>query len=122
MSLRLAVARHSGLAETELDGVGRRGPAGLDERRETALALVDRFLSRPADIDGDLAERVRRHFSPAEIVELLCDAAKWSTQKTLVALRIDDALGDGDGDGDDGPAFFDFDDDGEVAWVSRRLR
>lgn len=117
MSIRLAVARHSGLSEDDVAHVGRRGESGLDERTDVALRLVDRFLARPADIDDGLRSEALAHFSPAEIVELLCDAAKWSTQKAHVAMRIDDDLSS---DGE--PIFFDFDEDGEVAWMDAELR
>ncbi|MEQ8718786.1 MAG: hypothetical protein RIE08_14335 [Acidimicrobiales bacterium] len=117
MSIRLAVARHSGLSEDEVATVQRRGESGLDARTDVALRLADRFLSRPADIDDELRAEVFGHFTPAEVVELLCDIAKWSTQKAHVTLRVDDDLSrDGE------PIFFDFDDDGEVAWMAPELR
>lgn len=117
MSIRLAVARHSGLGEDQVATVGRDGDSGLDARTDVALRLADRFLSRPADIDDALRAEVFAYFSPAEVVELLCDIAKWSTQKAHVTLRIDDDLSrDGE------PIFFDFDEDGEVAWMGPDLR
>jgi AhpD family alkylhydroperoxidase len=57
----------------------------LSDRHKAALRLADAMiLGTPVD-----RTEVRRHFSEAEIAELLLDVVKWSVQKALVALRIE---------------------------------
>jgi alkylhydroperoxidase family enzyme len=69
--------------------VARSGPAGLDERRRTALALADAFVTDPARLGDGLRRRVLDQLSEREAVELLFDVIAWSQQKVLVSLSLD---------------------------------
>ncbi|WZH52463.1 MAG: hypothetical protein PIR53_00330 [Nocardioides alkalitolerans] len=61
----------------------------LPDRAKAALRLTDAVILDPASAGPDLRAEVRRHFSEAEIAELLLDVVKWSQQKASVALRIE---------------------------------
>ncbi len=50
-----------------------------------ATALID----DPAGIAAELRERLHRHFTRDQIVELALDTMKWSYQKVAVALGTD---------------------------------
>lgn len=89
MSLRLAVARQSGLDETTADKVGRYDIGDLPEEHEVALRLADALMTMPGDISPALHRQLRRHFRPEQLLELTVDVMKWNYQKVSVALGID---------------------------------
>ena len=82
----------------------------LPDRQKVALRLTDAYVTWPGGIDERLRTDVLAHFSPAEVVELLLDISKWSTQKVPVALGLDASINPG------GLALFDFDASGKVCW------
>lgn len=82
----------------------------LPESQKVALRLADAYISYPKAIDPVLRRQVLEHFTAAQVVELLLDISKWSTQKVPVALRTDGEINPG------GLALFDFDDAGNVTW------
>jgi len=88
-SLRWSDARDEGFDEAVDLAIDRYEDSTLAERHKVALRLVDAYLTRPGAIDEKLAAEVRATFTPREIVELVLDLSKWSTQKVHVALRID---------------------------------
>ena len=47
---------------------------------------------RPGDLEPAIVAELRRHFSPAEQLELTLDVMEWSYQKVIVALGIDDEV------------------------------
>jgi hypothetical protein len=110
MSLRLGVARQHGVDETMAAKVDRYESSDLPAHQKVALRLTDAFVSAPGEIDPGLAAEVRLHFTPAQIVELMLDISKWSTQKVPVALGLDGEVNPG------GLALFDFGTDGKVMW------
>ncbi|WP_447643387.1 carboxymuconolactone decarboxylase family protein [Nocardioides zeae] len=61
----------------------------LPDRLKAALRLTDAVILDPAAAGPELRAEVRRHFSEAEVAELLLDVVKWSQQKASVALRIE---------------------------------
>ena len=81
--------RDEGFDEAVDLAIDRYEDSTLAERHKVALRLADAYLTRPGAIDEELAAEVRATFTPREIVELVLDLSKWSTQKVHVALRID---------------------------------
>ena len=67
-------------------------------------------MTWPKGISAELREQAHQHFSEAELVELVLDISKWSTQKVPVALGLDMEINPG------GLALFDFDAAGKVVW------
>ena len=110
MSLRLGVARDAGLDESMAAKIDHYEDSDLPEHQKVALRLTDAFVTAPGAISDELREQVRSHFTEAQIVELMLDMSKWSTQKLPVALGTDDPI-----DGDR-LSLFDFDDGGAVLW------
>ncbi len=53
-------------------------------------------MSQPGGIPADVVAELRRHFSPAELLELTLDVMKWNYQKVPVALGIDDEVRPGE--------------------------
>ena len=68
----------------------------LSSRHRAALALADAEMSQPGGIPADVVTELRRHFSPAELLELTLDVMKWNYQKVPVALGIDDEVRPGE--------------------------
>jgi hypothetical protein len=105
MGLRLAVARQQGFDETEAEKIDHYSDSDLTVRQQLALRLTDTFVTYPS-VDAGLRDELRAQFTPAELVELVLDASKWSTQKISVSLGLDapvlpgglvELLFDGDG-------------------------
>ena len=55
-----------------------------------ALRLCDAMILDPASADAALKAELERHFSAEQIAEICLDVVKWSQQKALVALRIEE--------------------------------
>ncbi len=55
-----------------------------------ALRLCDAMILDPASADAALKAELERHFSAEQIAEICLDVMKWSQQKALVALRIEE--------------------------------
>lgn len=110
MSLRLGVARRSGLDDTMAAKVDDYEASDIPEHQKVALRLADAYLRWPGGIDEPLRRQVFAHFTPAQAVEILLDVSKWSTQKLPVALGLDAPVNP------DGLALFDFDNEGRVIW------
>jgi alkylhydroperoxidase family enzyme len=88
-SFRSEVALQNGMDAAMDAKVDRYESSDLDERTKVALRLTDAMIMAPGDISEELREQVRRQFSDAEVVELVMDIVKWSYQKALVALRLE---------------------------------
>ena len=69
---------------------------GLEADHRAAVALADALMTRPGDIDESLVAELRRHFSPAQLLELTLDVMKWNAQKATVALGVDDEVRPGE--------------------------
>ena len=67
----------------------RDGGPDLTPEHVLGLELADVLLSDPAGVSADLRERLARHFSREQIIELALDVMKWSYQKVPVALGLD---------------------------------
>lgn len=110
MSLRLGVARDAGLDETMAEKIDYYEESDLPEHQKVALRLTDAFVNSPGAISAKLREEVRHYFTEAQIVELMLDMSKWSTQKLSVALGTDEPIDS------ERLSLFDFDDGGGVVW------
>jgi alkylhydroperoxidase family enzyme len=80
----------------------------LTERQRTALALADAVIWQPTALDDDLVERIRRHLSEAEIVEIVLDLVRNAANKIAVSLGGDEAVVT------DGVEYYDVDATGDV--------
>ena len=94
-SLRLQAAVQAGLDEAAVAQVDHYSHSDLGEAGKLALQLAEAMLASPVTIDPQLRAGLRAHFSDAELTELILDIVKWSQQKILVALRLDEPLGEG---------------------------
>lgn len=114
-TLRLADAAREGADDVLLASIDRYEDSDFDERRKTALRIVDAVIWRPTQMSDDLVEEAHAHFTDAELAELLVDITKWSTQKIHVTLGTDGA--DRLPVNDRGVSYFSFDTTGRVASV-----
>jgi hypothetical protein len=92
--VRLAVAGQRVVDEERAAQVG--APDELDPRHAAAIALADAMMTRPVDLPDQLVTELRRHYSPAELLELTLDVMKWNAQKPAVALGVDDEVRPGE--------------------------
>ena len=67
----------------------------LAPSHRAALRLADAMILTPGAVDPGLRNELRAHFTPPQIAEMCLDIVKFSVQKTLVALRIDEPVGAG---------------------------
>ena len=83
-------------------------PTELSDRHAVALAFVDAIITQPTDLDAALVAKLRAHFSPAEIHEMLHDVVRNSANKFAVAVGGDAAVVD------EGFEYYDIDAEGDV--------
>ena len=67
-------------------------PTELSDRHAVALRFVDVMVTQPTDLDDATADRLRAHFSTAELHELIHDVVRNSTNKFAVAVGGDEAV------------------------------
>ncbi len=65
--------------------------SNLSGRHKAALALTDAMVWQPGFISEDVTDAVRKHFSPAEAVELVVDMMRNASAKMAVAKGTDEA-------------------------------
>ncbi|MFN0095200.1 MAG: hypothetical protein ACKVVT_10580 [Dehalococcoidia bacterium] len=85
----------------------------LPESQKVALRLCDSQILRPGDVPDSLRDQLHQHYTPAQLVELVLDIAKWSTQKVPVALGTDIEINPG------GLARFDFNEAGKPVFGAK---
>jgi hypothetical protein len=90
-SLLTVSALDGGADEALYAKIDRFESSDLDERLKVALRLTDAVITRPTAIGPELRAQVQLHFSPAEVVEMLTDIMRNSSQKMAVALDADQA-------------------------------
>lgn len=88
-SLRLHEASEKGVDEGMVAQIAQHASSDLDAAAKAALRLTDAMILQPAVADAGLRAELRQHFSEAQIAEICLDVVKWSQQKYLVALRIE---------------------------------
>jgi hypothetical protein len=89
-SLRVSDALACGFDESMQRKIARYETSDLGPGAIAALRLCDAIILRPAAADVALREQLRRHFTDQQIAELCLDVMKWSQQKALVALRLEE--------------------------------
>lgn len=111
-TLRLADARAAGADAAFTDQIDLYERSDLPDRVKAALRITDAFITRPDLLDPDVAAQARDAFSCEQLVELLLDITKWSTQKVNVATGTDgiDAIELNE----EGVAFLSFDETGRT--------
>ena len=104
-SLRLQDAAEAGFDEPMAAAVLRYEDSDLGPAAGAALRLADAITLTPGRVDDDLRGELAAHFTDEQIAEICLDVVKWSRQKVLVALRLEEPL-------PDGPTALSFDADG----------
>lgn len=89
-SLRMPDALAAGLDDDAAAQIADYERSGLDERLKVALRFVDAILIDPESVDAELVAQLSAYYSPEEVAELSFDVVKWSLQKALVALRLEE--------------------------------
>jgi len=90
-SLRTRSALAAGATEADFAAVDAYESSALSAAQKAALALVDGMLWTPGRIPEQVIADVRRHFPPAQAVELVLDVMRNSWNKTTVAAVMDEA-------------------------------
>ena len=62
---------------------------GLSDAHKAALRYVDALIWSPSQIEADVADGVRRHFSGKQMLELTLDVMRNAANKIAVALAAD---------------------------------
>jgi alkylhydroperoxidase family enzyme len=89
-SLRETTALNAGGTETLYGDIERfEESAQLTERHKAALRYADALIWSPGQIEADVANGVRAHFSDAEAIELTLDVMRNASNKIAVALAGD---------------------------------
>lgn len=86
--MRSAVAKQHGLDEALVAQIASTEPA-LSGAQLVALELADALMIDPAGASSELRERLARHYTREQVIELALDVMKWSYQKVPVALGTD---------------------------------
>jgi alkylhydroperoxidase family enzyme len=97
-SIRLAAARELGLDEARVNSIDNYEAAGFTTAQKAALRLADAVIIGSLAIPDELRDELHRCFSDEQISELLFDVMKWSFQKALVSLRVEDPYSGGAGE------------------------
>jgi hypothetical protein len=87
-----------GLDEAKVASIDDYEAAGFTRAQKAALRVADAMIIGPHAIPDGLRDELHRCFSDEQISELLFDVMKWSFQKALVSLRIEDPYSGGAGE------------------------
>jgi len=71
MTLRYAGARHAGLTEDKIAAINDETSALINPRERAALHFAEKLAVDHHKVDDALWAEVRRHFSEAEVIELV---------------------------------------------------
>jgi alkylhydroperoxidase family enzyme len=107
-SRRSAPAVDGGADESLFAKIGGPGERDLSLRLRTALGLAEAMVTQPASLSAPLADEIRRQFAASEVVELVYDIVRNSSQKAAVALAADAPVVE------QGVEYFDIDQLGDV--------
>ena len=88
-SLRIQSALEAGFDETVQRKIADYERSDFSDRIKAALRLADAIILSPVLADDALKSELKQHFSDAQIAEICLDVMKWSQQKALVALRME---------------------------------
>ena len=68
-------------------------PSNLSDRHKVAMRLVDAFILEFGKVSPELREVAHDYFSDAELLDIGLKVFSCSTNKTTVALGVDDPAG-----------------------------
>jgi AhpD family alkylhydroperoxidase len=88
-STRSAAARALGADEQLYDSIDDYESSGLSERQKAALRLADAYLLSPGEMAPSTRQGALEHFRPQEIVEIVLRLMEYSSDKIMVALKLD---------------------------------
>ena len=89
-SVREREALEAGFDDEMHAKISQYEQSDLDPATIAALRLTDAIIIDPASADEALSEELHRHFSDEQIAEICLDVVKFSEQKHMVALRLED--------------------------------
>lgn len=89
-SLRNQDALEKGFDETMQRKISCYQSSDFNPEIVAALRLCDAMILSPMSADGSLKEELEHYFLPEQIAEICLDVVKWSQQKALVALRMEE--------------------------------
>jgi alkylhydroperoxidase family enzyme len=88
-SRRSVAAIEAGADDAMFEAVDHYTTSDLPEATKAALALTDAMIWTPDAIPAAVVDDVRRHLSPAQIVEVVLDVVRNAANKIAVALGAD---------------------------------
>ena len=88
-SLRNEEALVEGFDESAQRKIAQYEQSDFDPAVIAALRLCDAMILTPSLAGPELKQALERHFSAAQIAEIMLDVMKWSQQKALVVLRLE---------------------------------
>ncbi len=85
------MAREQGLSEEQVAEIGDGyEESRLSARDKAAIALTDAIIGDPRGVTPEMRERLRRHFSDPEIVEMALGVGLFmSLSKVLITLGME---------------------------------
>jgi alkylhydroperoxidase family enzyme len=109
-SLRSRSALVAGANDDTFAAVDHYATSALPDAAKAALAFTDAMIWTPGALDAAVVDGLRRHFSPAQQVELVLDVVRNASNKVAVALAADAARVD------EGYEVYDVDEDGNLVY------
>ncbi|MGZ4759913.1 MAG: carboxymuconolactone decarboxylase family protein [Acidimicrobiales bacterium] len=96
--------------EQAIDALDDYESSDLPERQKVALRLTDAIVWQPASFPAELLDQVRAQFSPEEALEIVLDVVRNASNKSAVALGVDQA------NVTEGVEYFDLQPDGSLVY------
>jgi alkylhydroperoxidase family enzyme len=89
-SLRSYSAFAAGADDSTFAAVDVYETSDLSPAVKAALALTDAMVWTPTRISDEIVDELRKHFTPAQQVELVLDIARNASNKFAVSMAVDD--------------------------------
>jgi alkylhydroperoxidase family enzyme len=90
-SLRSRSAFVAGADDATFAAVDTYATSDLSDAIKAALAFTDAFIWTPGQIGAEEVSELRKHYSPAQQVELVLDIARNASNKFAVSMAVDTA-------------------------------
>jgi len=90
-SVRSWSAMKAGATDATFDQVDFYAKSDLSDAVKAALALTDAFIWTPGRIDDGVVDDLRKHYTPAQQIELVLDVARNASNKFAVSMGADGA-------------------------------
>jgi alkylhydroperoxidase family enzyme len=90
LAQHIPIARACGFSQAQIDGLDKWQQPGLYNDKERALlGYIDQAIGRNGDVDDAVFDKLARHYSPRDIVELTITATQYVTTGLLTrSLKI----------------------------------